>query len=213
MKFFTASLILILACFSFLANAQSKLYKGGWKVSDSQTFTRITAQPLDSARIFRLSNIEIVDGNVAQFRVNADGTSQIIVVEEGGSVFVEAQSVSVTQRRSGTYAQGIWEIVNDSTPHTSLSWKFFPQTNSRITVASFKQDRTFVVSLNSSTIGCSNGTMVVFVDGEPVKDDRGRTLNLLAGSSIIGTGKVVEIKASGTCSTGDGFMGSLSFAR
>ncbi|MGB3465220.1 MAG: hypothetical protein WBA74_08120 [Cyclobacteriaceae bacterium] len=210
MKYFV---IIILPFLANTISAQEKLLSGGFRVNNSQTYTRITAHELDDDYLFRISSIETVSRQIVQFKVTANSIQSELLIEEGGSAIVEAKSLAVSRKFNGDYAYATWEVVDDNRIANVVPWKFFPRTTSKITVASLEEEKLFVISINLRSNNCSNGRMQLFIDGVAVKDDSGNILRFPEGSSVIGKGRLIQLVVTGSCSETEGFSGSLKLEK
>lgn len=189
---------------------KNHLFIGGWKTSDSTSLTTITGYPLEKSKTFRISCTELVDADVVQFRFYVDGKTIITPLNEGGSVFIQGKSIFIEQVDNGVNYLATWEVVQEEELEFERAvWVVYPQEGTQSLVASFEEDQEFVLSLNRTSNGCTNGKMTVIIDGQPVKDYQNKTINFLEGSSIIGKGKNVSVVVTGTCADKSKFYGEI----
>lgn len=186
------------------------LFLGGWKTSNEQKLTAITAKPLELSKVFRISCTELIDADVVQFRFYVDGKTIIAPLNEGGSVFIQGKSIFIEQIEEGINFLAKWEVVQE-TPlaFEKAIWVVYPQEGIQSLVAAFEEEQDFVLSINLKSNGCSDGRMVVVIDGQEVKDNKGNVIQFLEGSSVIGKGKIVSVVVTGTCSPKNKFYGDI----
>lgn len=194
-------------------HAQDKKFlKGGWRTNGQSSAVKISHLN-DKIRIFKISSISL-DQHDAVFELVVDGKKINAYLQEGGELFVEGKDIYITQITSGQIHQGLWEVVDDATKYLSMAkWRYekLPSQN-KVVVAVFNEPRAFVLDFNQ-TIGCSNGKMKVYVDGNAIKALNNTELEYYERSSIMGKGKKVEVVVNGTCSGDAAFLGSIQFIK
>nr|WP_290697835.1 hypothetical protein [Halomonas sp. UBA3074] len=190
------------------------LFHGGWKTSGNTTFTTITAIPLEKSKVFRISCVELVDDDFLEFRLHIDGKVILAPLNEGGSIFVQGKSVSIEQVGNGVNSLATWEIVQEEQLEFEQSiWVVYPQGGSQSLIAAFESEQEFVLGINLKNNGCSSGKMTVFIDGSPVADKDGNSIEFLEGSSIIGKGKIISVVVRGLCTKNNKFYGNIKIQK
>lgn len=180
--------------------SEQGLYAGGWATSREHPYTRITAEPLPAAKTFLLYCVSMVGDGVASYRITVDGKQIIAQMFEGSSVFVEGKHVEIQQTSEHAAISCTWQVVQEApVEQTGLQWSAYPGSGQAL-VAAFNQDQEFVLSVNRVSNGCNNTSMNVILDGAAVKDASGNPLTLLAGSSLICSGKIAAVIVDGVCS-------------
>lgn len=191
-----------------------QLYSGGWKTSDHNSFTTLTAVPLEQPKVFRISCTELVDSNYVNFRVHVDGKQILTPMTEGSSILVEGRSVFLEQISPGVNISAVWNVVQEpSLEFVQATWSIFPQDRAEALVCAFDEEQEFVLGFNRESQGCRSGLFTVTIDGNAVMDLSGATLRFLEGSSFIGRGKIVSVHASGQCDNHNSFRGSIKIGK
>lgn len=190
--------------------AENHLFIGRWKTSNSSRLTTITANPLDRSRVFRISCLELVDTDVIRFQFLVDDKSIIAPLNEGGSVFIEGKSVFIEQTEDGVNKLSSWEVVQEpQLAYEQVTWVVHPQEGSQSLIAAFEKEQEFVLGMSSGSINCSNGSMIVIIDGKEVRDKNNKIMQFLEGSNLIGKGKTITVAVSGNCAPKSYFSGYI----
>lgn len=205
----------LLISLSFTTHAQD-LLSGGWTTSNALKTTLITATSTATPRVYRIDCQGIVnDGETFQVQIIVDGTALPNYLVEGSYVVVEGRNIVLKQISTGvTKVRGTWKVIQR--PEISIEkllWTAYPPLNREQLVTSFITAQEFVVSINLTTIGCSNSSMTVYIDGNAVKDAAGNVVIFSEGSSVYGSGKSVSIKVTGTCTGFNAVMGDCKIIR
>lgn len=85
---------------------------------------------------------------------------------------------------------------------TDIPWSCTPSANADMLIASLKTEEEFVLHINVNSLNCSNTSFIVMIDGQVLLDKTKKPLVFWHGSSVYGKGKMVAIRASGTCEPG-----------
>lgn len=173
------------------------LFQGGWSTNNSSKVSVISAVP--EKRLFFISNIMFADQKVLEFDVYADGVKVPVSFFESGSVAVQAGKIEIRQLSEGQNIKGSWKLLQESdVPATQIPWASYPSLNKEVLITNLSTAQNFVFEIGSTT-GCSNVSCNVFIDGNVVKEQTGTPAVFVPGSSFIGFGKRVTVKAQGTC--------------
>ena len=190
------------------------MYSGGWKTSDAHKLTALTATPLSESKVFRVSCTELVDSQYVDFKIIADDKQITANLNEGGAIFVEGKEVYIEQTSTGENFLATWDVVQENlVEFERAAWTAFPQDGGESLIFAFNNEQDFVLSINRTSTGCRNGVMSIRIDEKQVKDSSGNILQLLEGSSIIGNGKTVSIKVSGSCENNSPFRGEVKIRK
>ena len=208
-KNFLIVIILIATC--FVAKGQTAtLSTGGWRTSNDNPFTRITIGSNLETKVYRIECTTLVDASILQFRIIIDGVPVQATFQEGSYIVVEGKEIAIEQLSQGSMIKGTWAILQEPEKlATTIPWNYYPSFTNNLLVADLKVEQEFLLSINYTTINCSNTSFIVFIDGQPVKDSSNNTLKLLAGSTIYGKGKSILIRAAGVCTNNTPIAGDL----
>ncbi|TYP99233.1 hypothetical protein C7447_102555 [Tenacibaculum adriaticum] len=208
-------IIFILIVTNFATNGQTAtLSAGGWRTSNNNPFTRITGSNNLATKIYRIECTALVDTSILQFRIIVDGTPIQATFQEGSYVVVEGKQIAIEQLSQGTMVRGAWTIIQEpEIAATTVPWNYYPSLSNDLLVASLKVEQEFLISINYSTINCSNTSFNVFINGQPVKDTNNNTLIFLEGSTVYGKGKSILIRATGACTNNMPIVGDLKLAK
>jgi hypothetical protein len=190
------------------------LFQGGWKTTSIQKLTTITGTVLAEPRVFKINCVELADTDAVKFNFLVDGERIEALFFEGSYVFIEGKSVLIEQLNNGVNFSATWEVVQrQQEEFERTNWFAYPSLDEDVLIASFVKPQEFVLSFNAKSDGCSNGSLIVKIDGVPVKDYAGNNLSFVEGASIIGFGKKVTVQIQGNCTQRKGFVGSLKIAK
>jgi hypothetical protein len=183
---------------------------GGWSVNKNNPYTKITNTDLPNDVIFRITNIEMADGKIAEFKIFKNNEAITTFLQEGSSILVEAKSLQIEQINNANNSFGTWEVI--SAPRIgflSTDW-FIPQPsfNKKVLIGSFQKNTNFVLSFNRTSIGCNNGELLIYIDGKVIKNST-NNLKFIENSSLFGSGKLIEVEVNGNCNMNSGFRGNL----
>lgn len=183
--------------FAGVVNSGS-LFEGGWASSNLSRTSVISTTP-DRKKLFFLTNTMLVDASILEFEVTADGVKIPTTFFESGSVAIYAGKLDIRQINDGQNIRGNWKLLQHvDVPSSIIPWAAYPSLNKEVLVANFASAQDFVLHVNNTT-GCVNVSCSVIVDGNLIKDQAGNTAVFIPGSSVIGLGKNVRVKALGTC--------------
>lgn len=200
MKLILPALIALLSAQLLTAQPQPELLTGGWSTSNSNRFTRITGTSNLDSKVYRIDCTMMVDTSVLQFNIIVDGITIPASFFEGSYVVVEGKNIAIQQANPGKMVKGTWKVIQvPEIPPVSVQWAGYPKINKDILIAALKTEQEFVVSINYTSLNCSNTTMTVYIDGTPVKDNNNNILTFWEGSSIYGKGKNIVIRVAGSC--------------
>lgn len=175
------------------------LFEGGWS-STNGSRTSVISTTADKKRLFFLTNTMLVDPSILEFEVTADGVKIPTTFFESGSVVIYAGKLDIRQVNDGQNIRGNWKLLQQpEIASTIIPWAAYPSLNKEVLVANLGTAQDFVLHVNNTT-GCVNVSCNVFIDGNVVKDQAGNPAPFIPGSSFIGFGKNVKLKAQGTCS-------------
>lgn len=209
MRFFIFVLLLNITC------SYGQFYQGGWRTKKNDSITTVTAVPLDSVRIFRISSTENEDNYQNYFGMLVDGSVHSpSALKEGGAVIVEGKDISILQLNDSTNGGGTWEVLTnyiDGKDYFEITWKHTYPSRMRTLIASFKNKKEFVLDLNSISNECYDGKMIVYIDGQELKLQNNSRDFFYEGSAIIGKGRLIEVEVFGNCDPKKGFYGTFRF--
>jgi hypothetical protein len=205
---------LVLLCSFLKINGQTPILSaGGWRTSNTNTFTKITGSNNLDTKIYRLDCTSLVDASILQFRIFVDGLPIQATFQEGSYVVVEGKEIAVEQVNQGTMAMGTWTILQQpELAATNIPWNYYPSLSNDLLVASLKTEQEFLISINRTSY-CTNTSFIVFIDGQPVKDRNNNTIIFLEGSTIYAKGKSIVIRATGTCTNNNPITGDLKIKK
>ncbi|MCM4155993.1 hypothetical protein [Gramella sp. AN32] len=205
---------LIVFMISFFGAQGQTLSSGGWRTSVDNPFTRITVSNNLETNIYKIECTTLVDAPILQFKITVDGTVVQAIFQEGSYVVVEGKMITIQQLTPGIMVKGTWAIIQQ--PETSaitIPWNYYTSLSNDLLVATLKVEQEFLLSINYSTLNCSNTSFTVFIDGLPVKDENNNILKFLEGSTIYGKGKLITIRATGTCNNNTPIGGDLKLSK
>ena len=136
---------------------------GGWAVNKNNPYTKITNTDLPHDVIFRITNIEMADGKVAEFKIFKNDEAITTFLQEGSSILVEAKSLHIEQINNVNMSFGTWEVISEpNLDFLSTDW-FIPQPsfNKKVLISSFQKNTDFVLSFNRTSNGCNNGELLI----------------------------------------------------
>ena len=109
---------------------------------------------------------------------------------------------------------GKWEIIDlDSSNIINMNWIANPN-YSKIPLIALQTEIEFIISMNLQSESCSNGKMIIYIDGFPVVDKNNKPIKFSEGSSVRGIGKVIEVRTEGNCNNNTvGFIGQIKFRK
>lgn len=181
-------------------NAQVTMGSGGWSTSNANRYTRITGTNNLDNKVYQIECTYMTDNDILQFRLIVDGVTLPVTFHEGSYVTVEGKSIAIQQITPGKMIRGTWKIIQQpEISANSSSWNYVPRVNADMLIASLKTEQEFLLSINYSSTNCTNTSMTVIIDGQPVLDNNNNPLIFWEGSTIYGKGKTVVIRAAGTC--------------
>lgn len=195
--------------------ANPRLLEGGWKTGPKNKSTTITATKLSDAVTFRFRCVELVGGKLAKFRFIVDKKAIIAPMTEGSSVLIRGKEIWVEQVGTNTFAFTTWQAVQSDPQEFDVgTWQTLGK-GASVLAAALDKDQWFVLSFNlPGGGGCTDGGMVVTIDGKAVKNRAGdAALTFLPGSSLIGKGKIVSVRIAGKCPTGKRLTGTIKVAK
>ncbi|WDO14357.1 hypothetical protein MH928_06585 [Flavobacterium sp. WW92] len=179
--------------------SQNTLNAGGWSTSGPGSYTRITATNNLDQKVYSIQNTIHMDDAILEFEIIVDGVTIPTKIYEGGVVAVEGKSIFIRQTKPGKQIKGNWKTIQQpETAATVIPWVGYPSLNKEILVASLKTEQEFIIEIHGS-LDCNDAAFQVFIDNVPVKDSSNNTLTFWNGSSLIGKGKLVVVKVSGSC--------------
>ena len=143
---------------------------------------------------------------------------------EEGEVVMEAQYLTIRQLIGSSASDkrtynGQWAVLLKSETEEDFyetQWAHYtttPPYKLKTLIASFKEEREFVLSINSLSEGCRNNFIKVWVDNMPVRNSGSTTgsARFFEGASFYAKGKRVEIDAYGPCDVGKAVQGTFKF--
>tara|TARA_B110000027_G_scaffold133832_1_gene163509 strand:- start:2341 stop:2937 length:597 start_codon:yes stop_codon:yes gene_type:complete len=187
---------------------------GGWAVNKNNPYTKITNTDLPHDVIFRITNIEMADGKVAEFKIFKNDEAITTFLQEGSSILVEAKSLHIEQINNVNMSFGTWEVISEpNLDFLSTDW-FIPQPsfNKKVLISSFQKNTDFVLSFNRTSNGCNNGELLIYIDGKPIKNST-TNLKFIENSSLLGSGKLIEVEVKGNCNVNSGFRGNIKIKK
>lgn len=232
------NIILIIIVFFFngktIKAQENDFYSGGWSTTSKDivnpnnqyyNIQTITIDPFNEDKLIVFSSTSLEDSIVKAFSILQDSLTWGPVLWEGGEAIVEATKTEIKQLHDGNTNDtniywGKWsEIVdiNNTSGFFKSNWISFNNGSPiklRTMVAFFKKEREFVLSVNRSTMGCNDGYIVVYVNGQPIREERQGTVapkRFYPGASIYGRGVRISIKSFFSCEEGKGISGSFKF--
>lgn len=200
----------LIACFiTTFSYSQNTLNAGGWSTSGPGSYTRITATHNLDQKVYSIQNTIHMDDAILEFDIIADGVTIPTKMFEGGFVAVEAKSIFIRQTKPGKQIKGSWKTIQQpETAATVIPWMGYASLNKDILVASLKTEQEFIIEIHGS-LDCNDAAFQVFIDNVPVKDGSNNTLTFWNGSSLIGKGKLVVVRVSGSCTGAKPITGYL----
>lgn len=233
MKFYILIFTLVYSVWNIKAQGDMFL-EGSWATStkdivnsNNQYFNiqTITISPFeeDQLMIFT-STTEENDNIVKAFQILQDNLTWGPVLWEGGEAIIEASNLEVRQlddnQNSPFIYKGNWGIISSAThPKGFFKSKWIAHNNGspiklRTMVAFFKKEREFVLSVDNSTIGCTEGYVEIYINGTVIREDRPGTVTpkrFYPGSSFYAKGHRISIKSFAQCDSGKGISGTFKF--
>jgi hypothetical protein len=208
---------LFFICFFVISQvqAQNEFLLGGWTTANTSRYTVINSGPTTTNRVYRIDCIGIAnDADIYQAEVIVDGVKVPNVLVEGSFVIVEGKQIAIRQVGNGAKVRGTWKVIQQADVATEKNpWSGYPTLNKDMQVMSLKREQEFVLSINLSSTGCTGTSMIVYIDGNAVKDSAGNPIVFAEGSSINGKGKDVSIRVSGTCGNFNFIAGDLKIVK
>lgn len=212
---------------------ENDLYSGGWATttkdivnSNNQyhNIQSITTTPFKENKLIIFSSTTREDSVIKAFQILQDNLTWGPVLWEGGEGVVEATEIEIKQlddrnQNDKNIYRGKWSEINikHSEDFYKTNWIAFNNSSPiklRTMIAFFKQEREFVLSVNQATIGCNEGYIVVYVNGQAIKENRQGTVaakRFYSGASIYGIGTRISIESFTSCSKTKGVSGSFKF--
>ncbi len=204
------NILLLITCFiATFSHSQNTLNAGGWSTTGPGSYTRITATNNLDQKVYSIQNTIMMDTDIIEFEIIADGVIIPAKMYEGGFVAVEGKSIFIRQTKPGRMIKGSWKTIQQSeTQATVITWTGYPSLNKDILVANLKTEQEFIIEIHGS-IDCNDATFQVFIDNVPVKDNNNNTLTFWNGSSLLGKGKSVVVRVNGSCTNTQTVSGYL----
>lgn len=190
------------------------LFQGIWQTTERTKVIPLTANPLKASKVFRLYNVEMVDSVIQKFKIYVDNKAIVAPFFEGSSIFVEGKSIEIEQLGKGASMLAQWEVVREKKIQFERAvWVANPRVSQPTLIAAFIKETEFVVTLNRTSTGCSNGQMIVSIDGNSVKSRASKVVKFEQGSSLIGSGKIVFALVTGQCKANNLFYGTIKISK
>ncbi|MCA1242231.1 hypothetical protein LC092_07265 [Stappia stellulata] len=188
-----------------------KFHSGSFMLSPSAKTLVLMDPPPDAPLLIAVQCNDIVnDSEYPRYRVNVDGAQVISTFNEEGGAFVKGRDIAVQLNQDRPVRPCTWKAPGDATKSFSTRWSYDPARDHTLMLAAFNTPTRFKVAFNASNISCDPGTLTLYRDGKELRDPGGDPMPLLAGSSFIGTARIVHVTIAGSCQ-GDGrYTGTVS---
>lgn len=191
--------------------AAEPFHQGSFMLSPEVNSLVLMSPPPDDPLLIALQCNDVVnDGEYARYRVSVDGAQVISTFNEEGGAFIRGRDITVQLNQDRPTRPCTWKALGNKTESFSTQWSYDPARDHTMMLAAFDTPTRFKVAFNASNISCDPGTLTLYRDGKELRDARGNPMPLLAGSSFIGTARIVHLTIAGSCQ-GDGrYTGTVS---
>jgi hypothetical protein len=211
MKRIVASLIAATLLALTGAARADQFHSGSFMLSPSAKTLVLMEPPPDTPMLIALQCADIVnDGEYPRYRVTVDGSQVISTFNEESGAFVKGREISVHLQQDRPTRPCTWKALGDTTESFSTPWSYDPSHDHTMMLAAFHTPTRVKVAFDASNISCDPGKVTLYRDGKELRDPGGDPMPLLAGSSFIGTARIVHLTIAGNCQ-GDGrYTGTIS---
>lgn len=207
-------LFITLAVSVKMLNAQT-MGAGFWSTNNTNGYTRITVSNNPDNKVYQIESTYNTDTDVLLYNVIVDGVMLPITFHEGTTVVVEGKNIAIRQVAPlKKMIRGTWKVVQQAEIAANIfQWFFVPRINVDQLIASLKTEQEFLLTITPQSPNCTNTSFMVIIDGQPVKDDNNNVLIFPEGSTISGKGKVISLRATGTCTGNNTINGTLNLKK
>ncbi|SDU31119.1 hypothetical protein [Stappia sp. ES.058] len=211
MKRIVACLIAAVSLALTGAARADQFHSGSFMLSPSAKTLVLMDPPPDAPLLIALQCDDItIDSEYPRYRVTVDGAQVISTFNEESGAFVKGREISVHLQQDRPNKPCTWTALGDTTESFSSEWRYDPSRDHTMMLAAFDTPTRFQIAFNASNVSCDPGTVTLYRDGKELRDPGGDPMPLLAGSSFIGTARIVHLTIAGGCQ-GDGrYTGTIS---
>jgi hypothetical protein len=199
-----------------ITNSDAQTMSAGlWSTNNAIGYTKITVSNNPDNKVYQIESAYTQDNDVLLYNIIVDGVTLPITLHEGSTVVVEGKNIAIKQVAPlKKMSRGTWKVLQQpEIAATNFQWFFVPRLNVDQLIASLKTEQEFLLSITSLSPNCTNTSMTVIIDGQPVKDDNNNVLILPEGSTISGKGKVISLRAVGVCTGNNTINGILNLKK
>ncbi len=187
----------------------SEIGTPNWIIRSDAPNTIISANSVKTPRWFYITNRNaLVSKEIVKLTV--DGVLFDKPINSEGGALVYGTSISVSHANATKVdSVGNWLILNsDTIKSKSYLWRVNQAGNAFSLIAKFDAAREFQLSFTTPdpTNSCKKGQMIVYVDNKELEPLNTR---FQMGSTLIGKGTTVSVKATGDCPEYSGFYGTI----
>ena len=151
---------------------------------------------------------------IVQFNIIVDGFVQLVTFHEGSNIAIEGKNIAIKQITPGRMIKGTWKIIQQpEIAAYTLPWAYVPRVNTDLLIAVLKDEQEFLLSINYTSTNCTNTSMTVLIDGQPIRDNANNIITFWEGSTLYGKGKTVAIRPLGTCTGNNTINGDLKLKK
>src|SRR5215213_7049609 len=171
-------ILLFLLGVSFnIINAQT-MSAGFWSTNNAIGYTKITVSNNPDNKIYQIGSTYVQDDDVLRYNIIVDGVTLPITLHEGSTVVVEGKNIAIKQvpplKKMST---GTWKVIqHQEIAATNFQWFFVPRVNVDQLIASLQTEQEFLLTITSLSPNCTNTSVTVIIDGQPVKDNNNNVL-------------------------------------
>ncbi|WP_029059177.1 hypothetical protein [Stappia stellulata] len=211
MKRIVASLIAAVSLALTGASRADQFHSGSFMLSPSAKTLVLMDPPPDAPMLIALQCNDItIDTEYPRYRVTVDGFQVISTFNEKSGAFVKGREITVQLNQDRPNKPCHWKALGGTTGSFSTPWSYDPSRDHTMMLAAFHTPTRVKVAFDASNISCDPGKVTLYRDGKELRDPGGDPMPLLAGSSFIGTARIVHVTIAGSCQ-GDGrYTGTIS---
>lgn len=180
-----------------------EFYSGSWNTNSQIRKVKLSCEPLNTARLFKISKFPISQGALISHKIEVDGVLIDHPFHDGGSVIIKGEEIVLHHISGDANFKGTWEILdspiaNEEERTIISTWAIDSEFPDQIVVADFGEPREFIIqSENMETQPV--GDFRLIIDGKDFQwGSSGEPVLYPLGSSVICYGSVVRVHMNAT---------------